>query len=635
MGRAEASGGPQHVSGPISPRQYQDDLLTSMLQTFLGGAVAPATVAFLREHLQWVEVAGGETLVTQGEAADFLYFSISGRLRAYVRNEDGSQGILRDMARGQVIGEISMYTDEPRTATVIAIRDSVLVRLGRLEFHRLLALDPQISLALTRQVINRLRTEEMRNVSGVPVAIGVVPITDGIDLADFALRLAQQLAKAGRACVIDSAAMNRKLQEAGIAEGQRSSRKANRRIAMLLDEIESAHDFVLLVADDEITEWTLRCIRHCDELLLVANADRPPVLHPIERECLVQGRPHLATEVLILLHASDVRSPRNTARWLARRPVDDHVHVRPMLERDMARLGRIQSRTAVGLVLAGGGARGFAHLGVYRALQEHGVEVDCVCGTSIGSVMGTLVACDRPLGAIMAVAKKAFGVNPTGDFNAIPMLSLIKGHRLRATIARAMDELIGVDADLEDLWKNTCFVATNYSKAAEHVARHGSLAEAMLASIAIPGALPPVIHDGDLLCDGGTFNNFPVDVVRRMRGVRRVVGVDLNCEKLIRIDLDAVPGSWALLLDRLRPQRKRRYALPSLAAYLMNVTVLYSMSRQRRAYKDIDLYFRPPLERVGMLEWKKFDQTVQQGYEHACEVLGAWREKRRDGWPQV
>ena len=129
--------------------------------------------------------------------------------------------------------------------------------------------------------------------------------------------------------------------------------------------------------------------------------------------------------------------------------------------------------------------------------------------------------------------------------------------------------------------------------------------------------------DGDLLCDGGTFNNFPVDVMRQARGVGRVMGVDLSLRKARRIDLIEVPGTWALLRDRLRPHQRRLYKLPSLVAYLMNVTVLYSTSRQRQAQKLTDLYFKPALERVGMLQWKRFDHIVEQGRLHGVQVLGA------------
>ena len=327
-----------------------------------------------------------------------------------------------------------------------------------------------------------------------------------------------------------------------------------------------------------------------------------------------------AAEILVLLHPAELRCPRGTRQWLDR-PVADHIHVRPALERDMARLARIQSGNAVGLVFAGGGARGLAHLGVALALRQRGVEIDVVGGTSIGSVMAVLLASDQPLDRAIGVARQAFSVNPTGDFNLVPVLSLIRGRRLKRIVRHALDELLGFPADLEDLWKNCYCVASNYSQASEQVLHRGPAATAMLASIAIPGALPPVLLDGDLLCDGGTFNNFPVDVMRRMRGVGRVIGVDLSFRKPRRMEHDEVPDTWALLGDRLRPKKRRKDRCRSLAAYLMNVTVLYSTSRQRQSKRLTDLHFNPPLERVGMLQWNRFDQIVAQGREHALQVM--------------
>src|SRR4029079_11463483 len=130
---------------------------------------------------------------------------------------------------------------------------------------------------------------------------------------------------------------------------------------------EAAHDFVLLVAHDRPSPWTRRCCSGADEILLIGHAEQPPALHPTEIQYLMQrsGRSE-AAEILLLLHPKDRVCPRGTKAWLARRPVFYHLHLGPELDSDLARLARIQSRTAVGLVFAGGGARGLAHLGVYR-----------------------------------------------------------------------------------------------------------------------------------------------------------------------------------------------------------------------------------------------------------------------------
>ncbi len=614
-----------HNPPKFPPRAHlQDRVLDAHLTTLLGN-LDVAALATLRSELQWIELDAGDVLMSQGEPGDSMYLSISGRLRAYVRDDDGQERMVREMARGQIIGEMALYTDEPRSATVVAIRDSVLVRLDKAAFTRLLSSSAQVSVALTRQMIKRLQTVQLRSDLARPVTIGLMPITAGVDAAGLTRALADQLALqlgSSKVCVVDAARIDRVLNEPGLAQRSADDAETNRRIALHLEEVEAEFDYVLLLADDQPTPWTRRCSRRCDEMLLLANADEPAVLHPSEQQFMMtrNGRAE-AAEILVLLHPAQRQCPSGTRKWLARRPLAGHVHIRPTLERDMARLARLQSRTAVGLVLAGGGARGLAHLGVFRALQEQGIEVDWVGGTSIGAVMAVLAASDQPVDRMISVARRAFGRNPTGDFNPFPLLSMIRGRRLQHIVHTAIQELTGAQGDMEDLWKNCYCVASNYSQASEQVIAQGPLLQSLLASAAIPGALPPVLSDGDMLCDGGSFNNFPVDVMRSVRGVGKVIGVDLSYRRARRIDLDEVPGAWALLLDRLRPRKRRRYRFPSLVAYLMNVTLMYSNSRQRQSKKLIDLYFNPPLDRVGLLQWNRFDHIVAQGLAHGQQVL--------------
>ncbi len=262
--------------------EHHDTLLTQHLRSFLGD-IEPAAMALLRERLTWVEIAGGQTLMEQGAPGDSMYLSISGRLRAYVRDEEGVPRMVREMGRGQVIGEMSLYTDEPRSASVVAIRDSVLVRLAKAHFAELLASSSQVSMALTRQIIRRLQTQHDRNPVPLPVTIALLPVSDGIGLQGFADKLAAQLASKGRVIVIDSQALDAALGEPGAANGQAGDAALNRRISMHLDNIESGHEFVLLVGDDAPSEWTRRCCRHADEMLLLADATKAP--------CCTRSRP--------------------------------------------------------------------------------------------------------------------------------------------------------------------------------------------------------------------------------------------------------------------------------------------------------------------------------------------------------
>jgi NTE family protein len=610
---------------PLRP-QHQEELLLRHLRAFLG-ILDEAAIHMVRSRLRWVDVAAGDTLMRQGEPGQALYLLVSGRLRVYIE-EDHHKRVVREIARGEVVGEMSLYTDAPRSATLVAIRDSVLVSMGKADFNHLLTTSPAVSMALTRQIIQRLQTERSQTVIDKPVTMALLPISADVPLAQFAASLSEQLSAKGKVGLVDAAQMAPYFAQAPVdSHGLDTDIGHRHAIAMVLDEIESTHDYVLLVADDKPSAWTQVCLRHADEILLLANASAPPALHVSEQHYLINRPPRNesgeAAEVLVLLHAKASQHPQNTAAWLNRRPVSSHLHVRLSVVADMARLARIQSRTAVALVLAGGGARGFAHVGVYRALCEHGMPIDYVGGTSIGAAMAALIASDLTPEQVTTIARESFARNPTGDFNFFPVISLFKGGRLRSIITEAVRRMAGQGAQIEDLWKNYFCVATNFSKASEQVWLRGDLAKAMLSSVAIPGAFPPVVMAGDLLCDGGTFNNYPVDVMRLQRGVGTIIGVDLSNNKPRRIEFDEMPSAGALLRDKLRGRKSRRYKLPSLPNLLINTTVLYSQSRQKHAKAQTDVYFNPPLDRIGMLDWRKFDDVVQRGYEHALQVLQA------------
>jgi NTE family protein len=615
---------------------YHDELLSRLLQEDFGAVDAEA-LARLQRAMTWTELASGQALMRQGDPGDALYLLVSGRLRATVHDESaaGGQRMVGEISRGQIVGELSLITGDPRNATVTAVRDSLLARLDRAAFNSLLASHAAMSmaltrqLALTRQMVRRLHAPDAEGLYPRPGTIALVPVTRGVDVRALAILLADELALHGRVEVVDAARVHGDVEASDATLGPLSMMDEQRRIALLLDRIESRSEFVLLVADDEPTAWTARCCRGADELLLLADVTAPPLVHATERLCLTDRAAVTdAAEILLLLHPADTWSPRGTRAWLDRRAVQGHLHLRHGHRSDLRRLARFLNRSATGLVLAGGGARGLAHLGVVRALREQGEEIDFVGGTSIGAVMATYVASDRRWDDVMLNARRAFDAKPTGDYSLWPWLSVFRGRRLRRVIDAGVHGLLGHEADAEDLLKGFFGITTNYSQAREQVLQRGPLARLLRASTSIPGALPPVLIDGELHCDGGSFNNFPVDVMRRQRGVGRVIGVDLDVRQPLRVDLDEVPGGWALFVDWLRPLRKRRYRLPSLPAYLMTVMVLNSMAHGRKARALADLYFHPPLERVGLLQWKRFDRIVQIGYEHALQVLAqeGWRE---------
>jgi NTE family protein len=577
------------------PQPFDGDArLSKLIAEQFGDLPAPAQ-QLLRDNLHWVALPAGAHLLRAGEAGDAMYLVVSGRLRAYVPSPTGPARLVREMGRGAIVGEISLFTAETRTADVLAVRESLLARLDRDRFEALIALSPQVSVVLARLVVDRLRSEHMAPVSAAPRTLALVSLHASLPAAPFAQSLAQALEPWGRV----------KLALAPESDDEP---------AWQIARWEADHDFVLLVGAEGTSDWQRACLQHGDETLLLADASQPlPAAAP--------ARVGEAARVLLLMHPPATQHPRGTADWIDRLAVDAHWHLRAGQTDDLQRIGRLLARQGVGVVLAGGGARGFAHLGVMQALQEAGVPVDAWGGASMGALMGSLAATQAPPDRLLEVARRAFKRNPTGDFNLLPLVSLIKGQRLRQSLRDAVHALCGHDAHLEDLWRPAFCVATNYSSACEAVIHRGDLQRAVRASTAIPGALPPVVRDGELYCDGGGFNNFPVDVMRRQRGIGTVIGVNLFSRKVRTLNFDEVPGPWALLRDRLRPRAQRRYKLPSLVAYLLNNTIISSLGRQNDAQSQTDVLFQPPVDGIGLLHWHRLELARSVGLKHAQEVL--------------
>ena len=181
----------------------------------------------------------------------------------------------------------------------------------------------------------------------------------------------------------------------------------------------------------------------------------------------------------------------------------------------------------------------------------------------------------------------------------------------------------GEHIDIKDLWKSHYCVTSNFSRAAEAVHKSGHLAKTIRASVSIPGVLPPVMINRELHIDGGTFNNFPTDVMNHA-GAAKIIGVNLLRERGQQYDIEEVPGSMELMRDKLRGKSKK-FKLPSLTGLLLNTSLMASYARHQQSVNLVDMLFAPEVYKFGMLDWSKFDGIVEVGYSHAMkkiELLG-------------
>ncbi|HEX7708273.1 MAG TPA: patatin-like phospholipase family protein [Thermoanaerobaculia bacterium] len=605
--------------------QKQRDTLASCL-TEVFGRIDDTFIDAAVERMHWRELAGGETLMKAGDPTAGVYFVISGRLRVYV-TRDGVTSVVGEIGRGETVGEMSVLTGDPVSATVVTVRNTVLGHTTPEAFNDLLNRYPQLAIHMARVIANRLKHASNRPRVRKPSTICLLAITDGVDLPAFATGLTRKLDRWGVTTMETRETIDERFGK-GAADNEERDSDVYHQVSTWLDDVEFWNEFTVLVASGENREWTRRCLRTADEVFLVARSNAPAVVHPLETElCIGTDSLTGARQTLVMLHDVSTTHPTGTPAWLDRRSVDAHFHVRPTEDSDMARLARIVSGNAIGLVLAGGGARGFAHLGVYKALEEAGIEVDFVGGTSIGSTMAAYISFDHRADTLIGFARKAFAGNPTGDLNLFPILSLMKGKRVRHATVQGIIDATGMhDVDMADSWRTMYCVASNYSAAREMVIVRGRLDRALRASLSIPVALPPVIWGGELLIDGAIFNNFPTDVMAKI-GAKRIIGVDLSRRAARRHEMEELPSTWQLLWDRLRGRKRRRFRLPSIGTLLMGTTILYSESRGEQARRSVDLYLNPDLSRISLLDWKSFDRIIEIGYQHAKEVLAGMKDE--------
>jgi NTE family protein len=261
-------------------------------------------------------------------------------------------------------------------------------------------------------------------------------------------------------------------------------------------------------------------------------------------------------------------------------------------------------------VLAGGGARGFAHIGIMKALQEAGVPFDHLGGTSMGAIIAAGVAAEWDLKELSERVRAAFvDANPLSDYT-FPLIALVRGKRVSKLLQEAFH-----DVRIEELPRPFFCVSSDLTTGRIHEHRSGALWRALRASVALPGILPPVTHHGHLLVDGGVMNNLPVDVMRQ-RESGPIIASDVTGEIDLQVKDDKYGERpiWQLIWQRMR-------GTPSIVSILMRSGTVGSEAQRRVVREQADFLFEPALPDIGLRDWKLFDRAVAEGYAHAQAMI--------------
>jgi len=605
--------------------QCNDQIIERISQCDLFNQFNPDELRYLLEELEVIQIQGGETIMYEGEPGDCLYVVISGRLRVFVNLPNGEEQVVGEIARNESVGEMSILTGEPRSATVRALRDTQLVKLSRESFYRLIEHNTDILIKLSNIIIRRLKRtihsplKSNPNIENI-ATLAVIPLCQGIDLAEFTGKLSDAFSAMGSTKIVNSRVIESEFNDGSIDSDFIDPE--NNCIVEWMNNIERQFQFVIYESDLSNPTWTHRCIQHADTVLLAGLAkSRPSDSELLSRLSSLQDvRTHIRKE-LVLIYSDHWQEPTLTGQWLDLLNVSEHHHVHWDSGADFKRLVRRLTGKAMGVVLGGGGARGFAHFGVLKALDEADIPVDLIGGASFGSYVAALYAMGLDYDGMLEINKAFFRKPNKLIDHTLPMLSFIKTKMFTEILL----DIFG-HTQIEDLWIKYFCVSTSLTSADLMVHQRGALWAAIRASGSLPGIAPPVCSNGELLVDGAVLDNMPVVVMKDITRKGPVLAVDVSGKDSIEATENYNPGisGWKILWNRMNPF-SRRMNIPNIFGILVRTAMLRSIHHGEVSKTIADFYMNPPIEKFSMLEFKSFEKIIEVGYDYAVKEIEKWK----------
>ncbi|HKQ44899.1 MAG TPA: patatin-like phospholipase family protein [Rhizomicrobium sp.] len=569
----------------VYPEQLQERLKGFALLDNVGDTALRNLLA----EANWFGLPGGTLLERDGENNAALFLVVTGSLGVFVSDAQGARHQVAHIQAGETVGEMSLISGSTNhSAQLVALRDTELLRISPDGFEALVSRHPRVMMNLMQMLIKRLKDANRgRSAKSRPKTFAIVPLQDGLSEVPIAHRLANALAGMGyRAAVLDAGAGDQ--------------------TAEWFNSFEQSHDIVFYRGDAPDSPWTQLCLRQADRIFLLARANQSLPLAPLSLPAFkarASGPPDL-----LLLHPDGASAVLPDHFSVRSGLFSAHHHLRAGHHADVDRIARFIAGKAVGLVLAGGGARGFAHIGIIKALKEAGVPFDQLGGTSMGAIIAGGLAREWSLEEMRDRMRAVFvDDNPLSDFT-LPLIALVRGKKVSARLREHFDEVC-----IEELPLPYFAVSSDLTTGRIHIHRDGKLWRALRASVALPGILPPVTHHGHLLVDGGVMNNLPVDVMREQaHGAGPIIACDITGE----VDLQAQDSRygerpwWWLMGQNMRGN-------PSIISILMRSGTVGSEAQRRIVREQCDYLIEPPMPDIQLRDWKKFDQAVQEGYDTA------------------
>ncbi|EGF90141.1 patatin-like phospholipase family protein [Asticcacaulis biprosthecium C19] len=540
------------------------------------------------ESASLISLPGGSRLFSTGDESDHLYLLSSGRLGVFRHDEDHDELALIGIIRpGEPVGEMSLLAGSAHSYTVMALRDSDLLAMPRDDFLKLVDSRPDLLLALSRKVIERVR----RDVPAVnPNVFAFYSICDQ-PIRPMVERIATQIRALGYKVAVLDKAFHGTSPEA-------------------FSNIETDNDYVLHAAERHESHWRLLSSRQVDHVFLMADArERPDAIEVEGERSLLHRAPDL-----VLMYPSDQAKAHHangrTRTWLDQVRPTRWFHVYPDDIHDLGRMARIITGHSVGVVFSGGGARAFSQIGAIQALREAHVPIDFVCGSSMGAILAATLAMQWDDAEIERRIRDAFVDSSPLDDVTFPFLAMTGGRKVDERLEKHFGEM-----QIEDMPLPYFCLSSNLTTGTLKVHKTGTLRKALRASISLPGVMPPVIEDGEVLVDGAVMRSFPATMMRNTH-LGTVIGVDVTRARGVDPKALSVPKNLAGWFAR--GDWRRGPPIVSIMMRSATITTAADLAQSRAA---TDLLIIPEPAGVEIRDWKAYDKAVENGYQTTVATL--------------
>ncbi len=563
----------------------------------------------LAEHLKIEKVAGGSKILAEGSQSDSMFILVSGRLRVSREGRDGELLLYNEVLPGDTVGETAMVLEQPRTADIFAMRDSTLAILNKSDYSRLIKKYPLefnkvFSLAIYRQLRHQRTINERRRAQ----SYFFVSVHQHLDSQYIVKNFQQALSKFGKTQVITSTDLK--------------TTSKGESVGINLDYEESNNDYLIYLSDNQDVAINKQLFHLADQVVFLADATASSDITEIEEILSKEVGYSLIRKHLALIHPCSATQCASRTEWQKGRDVERIYPIKPDSHDDHARLARFLLGKAVGLVLGGGGARGFAHLGVLKAFEENKIPIDIISGNSMGALIGACYAIGVPLEEIhhqiLKHSKDGMKLN-------FPLISLMSNTGLARAFRKGLGEI-----NIENMWVNYFAAACNLTKAETTVLDSGPLWRAVLASNSPAGLFTPVVNEGQLLVDGAILENVPVQSMRvrlstaleRRRGNGKIIAVDVDLKE----DLE-VPSSTEILSNWNKVKshfNSDQQSLPGIFDILLQVAHIGGLNKRHSTRFLSDFYLEPPLSKFSLMDYKKADAIIKVGYDYTLQQTSEW-----------